>query len=146
MFDRDVESLRSRPQSFEAVGIRPVALEFPVLILALLWRAQDREFFLHVEADNYDYLPVRGWWVDEHDVPLRRGSGKIPTGNGLQASTTPYAEDRSWFCFRGWREYHDHQSHQDVPWPSIRDQKRYRIPGIIIQLHSDLNGSGISLA
>ena len=127
---------------FESIGIRLVKNEFPVIVLGVFWRAQNKEILLHIQADNYDYLPIRGWWVDEDDKPLRQGE-KIPHGGGFQINRTPYKEDKSWLCFSGWREYHDHPLHQDISWNSIKDKDEYRFPGIIQKLLTDLNSAGV---
>ena len=98
---------------------------------------------LHIQADNYDYLPIRGWWVDKNDRPLKQEE-KIPKGNGFHINNNPYREEKSWLCFYGWREYHDHQSHQKVSWISIKDKNEYRFLGIIQKLLIDLNCAGVS--
>lgn len=125
-----------------ALGIRVVEHSFPALVVALHWRAAGREIRLHVHADNYDYRPPRGWWVDEDGAPLR--AGQVPAGGGFQQPPNPYGEDRSWLCFPGWREYHDHQSHQDNPWRALRRRREYGLPGLLVQLQRDLNGPGVT--
>jgi hypothetical protein len=144
-FERDTENLRTKATIFGSAGLKPIKIDYPILLIALMWKIQNKEIWLHIEADNYDYQPVRGWWVNEKDEPLRQGGG-IPSGNGFQVTSNPYNEDRSWFCFRGWREYHDHPSHQDIAWASIRNQSEYRLPGIISKLFADLNSQGISVS
>lgn len=109
--------------------------------MALHWEKQNKEILLHVHADNYDYLPIRGWWVDENDVPLAEGQ-QIPHGGGFQIQANPYGENRSWMCFRGWREYHDHESHQDVSWSSVRSE--CGLLSTLLQLKTDLNKDGVS--
>lgn len=143
-FERDISSLIKNPENFEKVGVRLVKAEFPILIVGLWWESQKREILLHVEADNYDYLPVQGWWVDGSDKPLLSGKQQIPNGNGLQQQPNPYKIDRTWFCFRGWREYHDHESHQDVSWTSCRINPEYKILGTIMQLRTNLNHGGVN--
>jgi hypothetical protein len=127
------------------MGIRIIKVEYPIVIVGLFWKAQNKELLLRIQADNYDYLPVKGCWVNEDGVPLRQGQ-QIPSNLGFQHSSDPYGENRSWFCFPGWREYHDHTSHQEVSWDFFRYDNTYRIPGIIVQLFNDLNRSGVGVA
>lgn len=138
-FEEDAAPLLAAPDVFKRVGRRIVRCAFPVLEIELAWLAGNRPIILHINAADYDYRPVRGWWVDEASQPLLAGSGRIPVNNGFQVNPNPYGEPQAWFCFRGWREYHDHQSHQDISWASLRRDERYRLPGLIAQLHSDLN-------
>ena len=107
------------------------------------WRAQNKEILLHVHADNYDYLPMRGWWVDENDSALTQGQ-QIPSGGGFQIGSNPYGENRSWLCFLGWREYHDHESHQNPSWSSIRHKGEYGLLSILLQLKTDINKGGVN--
>lgn len=139
-FERDSAPLLQSPESYSAVGIRVIRVEFPVIEVGIFWKKMQCEITLHIEADEYDYLPVRGWWIDENGKSLRKGGGFIPRNIGFQTEDGhPSKHIQSWFCFRGWREYHDHESHQDIPWASIRHNPQYRLPGIIIQLSTDLN-------
>lgn len=141
-FDRDTAPLVKDKENFLAIGIRLVRIDFPILIVGLQWKSQNKEILLHITADDYDYIPISGWWVDENDSPLKQGQN-IPNGDGIQVNPYPNGEDRSWFCFHGWREYHNHTSHQDVSWNSIKHLNEYRILGIIHNLHSILNKSTI---
>ena len=124
------------------LGIRVVRRSFPTIIVELYWRAAARRTLLHVQADNYDYRPPRGWWVDEGGAPLR--AGQVPTGGGFQPPPNPYSEDKSWLCLPGWREYHDHHSHQGNPWQSIKHRKEYGLSGLLVQLQQGLNGEGVA--
>lgn len=136
-FDLGTAPLLEDADRYAAIGIRLVRREFPVLIAGLQWRAAGRELLLHVQADNYDHLPPRGWWVDEGDAPLRAGA--LPVGGGLQQPPNPYGEDRAWLCFPGWREYHDHPSHQGTSWAPLRAREEYTISALLVQLLRDLN-------
>lgn len=140
-FEDDIEPLVAAPEVFQRVGRRIVRCAFPVLEVELTWLAGNRPIILHIDATDYDYRPVRGWWVDEAGQPLVAGSRRIPVNYGFHSNPNPYDEPQAWFCFRGWREYHDHQSHQHTSWASLRKEDRYRLPGLIAQLHSDLNHS-----
>ena len=137
--------LRSNEQSYVSIGIRIIKVEYPTIITGLFWKNQNKEILLQIQADNYDYLPIKGYWINEDGVPLRQGQ-QIPTGLGFQVSSDPYGENRNWFCYPGWREYHDHTSHQQISWDFFRYNKTHRLPGIIVQLFTDLNRSGVSMA
>ena len=144
-FERDLAAARQQPETFTRAGLRPLAMAFPTLRVGLYWRAQGREIIVHVQADDYDYMPVQGWWVDVHDQPLLRGSGLLPAASGFQLNPTSRGLERSWFCFPGWREYHEHPSHQDRPWSSLRHLPQFRILALLAQLQIDLNKSGTSV-
>ena len=126
--------------SFEQIGIRFVEYNFPKLIVGLC--KDNLEILLHIDASNYDYLPVRGWWVDKNDNPLKHG---IPLNKGFHYGQHPHDEDRSWLCFKGWREYHDHPSHQNVSWYVLKHNPDYKPLGLLTQLVKNLNGSGINI-
>jgi len=138
-FERDVLAMAQKPDVYAASGIRIARLQFPILDVFLSWTRMGGEIGLHVEADDYDYRPPRGWWVNTAGEALHAGSGVVPNGNGFQSSAHPYGFALTWFCFPGWREYHDHQSHQQPTWASLRSIPRFRLPGVILQLHTDLN-------
>src|SRR5258708_7163990 len=108
-FDREVKPLVLAEAALAAFGKKVVRYDYPILEIDLLWDAEGRSLILHVEAEDYDYLPVRGWWIAPGGEPLLTGSRLLPSGHGFQVNPNPYGESRSWFCFRGWREYHDHQ-------------------------------------
>lgn len=137
---RDIEPMKRDPGAYQRLGIRLRSVDFPVLIVEMRWGGE--KILLHVEADDYDYRPVRGWWVDEDDRPLPRG--RVPVGNGFQQAPNPYGQEASWLCFEGWREYHDHQSHQGAPRHAVRGAEKHRLPGILVQLQSDIGKPGVS--
>ena len=140
-FEQATEPLLGEAARYALIGVRLVKREYPVLIAGLQWRAAGKEMLLQVQADNYDHLPPMGWWVDENGAPLRAGA--VPEGGGLQRPPNPYGEDRGWLCFPGWREYHDHPSHHDVPWAPLRAREEYGIPALLVQLLHDLNRPGV---
>lgn len=139
-FDRETTPLVRNSKLYEDIGVRILKVAFPIVDVAIWWQAKAREIRLRVQADEYDYLPVQGWWIDESGYPLR--AELAPSGNGFQVNGHPYGFDRTWLCFPGWREYHDHESHQNVPWSFLRGNRHYRIPGLILQLKSDLDKQG----
>ena len=136
-FDQATKPLVEESAHYAGIGVRAARREFPVLIAGLQWRSAGKEMLLHVQADNYDYLPPRGWWVDEGGAPLR--AGRAPAGGGLQQPPNPYGEEKSWLCFPGWREYHDHHSHQGNSWAPLRAREEYGIAALLVQLLHDLN-------
>lgn len=142
-FERDIAPLLQDPVAYANTGMRIVTVSFPVISIALWWSSQGRDIIVHIQADDYDYLPVQGWWVDEAGTALQVGAGLVPIGNGFQANPNTYSLGQTWFCFPGWREYHDHSSHQNIPWTSIRHERQYRILGLVAQLQADLNKPGV---
>lgn len=145
-FDRDSEPLRASPAAFLVAGVRVVTVEFPLVVVGLTWRAIQAEILLQVRADEYDYLPVSGGWVDSSGACLLRGGpSRIPYGGGFWVDSHPHGGNRPWFCFAGWREFHDHVSHQATPWIQHRARPEYRIPGIVVQLAADLNKPGVQV-
>ena len=144
-FERDLVPLLNNAEIFREIGIRVIRIDFPQIDVALWWRKMQREVILRVEAQEYDYLPVCGWWVDNDGVPLLKGVLQVPCGIGFQCQDGhPYGFQRAWFCFQGWREYHDHSGHQNRPWSSIMLEPQYRISGLIQQLNTDLNRSEVN--
>jgi hypothetical protein len=141
-FLRDIEQITNNPDVFAKAGIIIVKNDFPILVVSIPWHQQNGKIFLHIQADDYDYLPVEGWWVDENDKMLSIGQGRMPQGNNLNPQSPPYGENRSWFCYPGWRAYHFHPSHQSPSWENFRGSE-YNIPSIITQLIQDLNKGAI---
>lgn len=143
-FRQGIHPLLESPAAFEKAGIRFVSYSFPVLIVALEWRTLKQWPRLHVDASDYDYRALQGWWVDENDNPLLQGFRVVPSGQGFQPGSPPCGAARTWFCFRGWRDWHDHSGHgQEVAWPALRGQSQFKPLALIHQLHSDLNRSGV---
>lgn len=145
-FKRDLVPLLNNPEIFQEIGIRVIRIEFPQIDVALWWRKMQREVILRVEALEYDYLPVSGWWIDANGVPLLKDKQQVPHGMGFQCEDGhPHVFQKAWFCFQGWREYHDHSGHQNIPWSSIMLEPEYRISGLIQQLNTDLNRSEVNV-
>lgn len=140
-FEQSVAGILQSPDVYAKMGIRVVECAFPYLTVALRRRASGSELLLRVAADNYDHLPPRAWWVDGRGLPLP--PDRTPEGGGFQRPPNPYGEKRGWLCFPGWREYHDHTSHQGVPWHAVRDRPGHSLAGAITQLLYDLNGGEV---
>jgi hypothetical protein len=138
-FERDIGPILQHPEEFAAFGIQLVDLRFPVLLVDLDWKAQGRRLRLHVDGTDYDYFPPAGWWVNESDEELTAGRGLVPNGNGFQIGSNPYKEGRCWFCWEGWREFHNYPGHHQVNWAAIRKQSDKKPLALIRQLHHVLN-------
>ena len=140
-FEQATDPLLEEAARYALIGVRAVRREYPILVAGLQWRTAGKEMLLHVQADNYDHLPPRGWWIDEGGAPLRAAA--VPVGNGLQRPPNPYGEDKGWLCFPGWREYHDHPSHQGDSWAPLRARGQHGLLALLVQLLHDLNGPGV---
>lgn len=144
-FERDMVPLLNNAEMFQAIGMKVIRINFPQIDVALWWRKMQSEIILRVEAREYDYLPVSGWWIDANGVPLLKGKQQVPYGMGFQSEDGhPHELQKAWFCFQGWREYHDHSGHQNTPWSSIMLEPKYRISGLIQQLNTELNRSEVN--
>lgn len=143
-FERDLERLIARPDIFEAAGVRLITAAYPVLEVDLHWFRRSRWIRLHVDATDYDYVPPKGWWVTEEGADMLQGSG-IPSGVGFQVGADPHTGRRPWFCFPGWREYHDWENHHQVLWTAIRRLPRHRLLAQVRQLRADLNRPEVAI-
>jgi hypothetical protein len=139
-FERDLMPFRSNPAEYQHSGILLASVGYASIVVELDWYQQAKKLLLKVLANDWDYRPPMGWWIDCHDTPLLNG---IPNGGGFQIASHPHGENRAWFCFPGWREFHDHQSHQLPSWAFLRST--YRLMKLIVQLKADLNKPGVSL-
>lgn len=144
-FERAIQPLLTKRELYEKVGVKFVAYSYPYLDVELDWYRHGTKLILRVEGTDYRYRPVSGWWIDSAGNPLQQGQQKVPAGHGFH-TTDQDSRPRCWFCFRGWREYHDHSSHQDLSWASIRRNPRYSVLQLILQLHKDLNLTGVQRA
>lgn len=141
-FEKAIRPLLTSPEKYEKAGVRFLAFSFPYLDVELDWHLHQTKIQLRVDGTDFPYRPVGGWWIDTNGSPLQQGSQKVPGGNGFHTSDQD-GKSRCWFCFRGWRDYHDHSSHQDLSWASIRPDPRYSVLQLVMQLMTDLNGMGV---
>lgn len=141
-FERSIRPLLDRPDVYQQAGIRLVKYTYPFLDVELDWHRLGAKIILRVDGTDYNYRPVSGHWIDSAGASLGQGNAGIPHGAGFHLSDADN-KSRSWFCFLGWREYHDHTSHQDRSWNSIRCDTRYSVLQIIQQLLTDLNSVGV---
>lgn len=142
-FERAIRPLLAAPEKFEKVGITLVTFSFPFLDVELHWRLYGITLRLRIDGTDFPYRPVGGWWIDNNDQLLLPGSDGVPSGNGFHIADQSNVSS-CWFCFKGWREYHNHSSHQDLSWASIRSDSRYGVLQMIMQLNKDLNSHGVT--
>jgi hypothetical protein len=140
-FEMAIRPLLEQPERYEKAAIKLVAFSFPSLDVELSWHSQGAKLLLRVDGTDYRFRPAGGWWIDALGEPLVRGQ-RVPEGNGFHTQRENGLQ-RCWFCFPGWREYHDHSSHQDLSWASIRRDPRYGVLQLVQQLHKDLNSAGV---
>lgn len=143
-FGRAIQPLLTGARNYELLGIKLLNFSYPYLDVEIDWRVRGAPVRLRVDGTDFPYRPISGWWIDNDGQKLQAGSGRVPEGYGFHTSNQ-YGGPGCWFCFRGWREYHDHTSHQDTSWASIRDDKRYSVLQLILQLHKDLNQTGVTV-
>lgn len=139
-FERSIQPLLMHKESYGKLGIHLRSFTYPFLDVDLDWRAQRRAVRLRIDATDYPYRPVSGYWIDEDGSLLLSGRGLVPEGAGFH-TWDQTGRPATWFCFKGWRAYHDHMSHQDTSWASLRRNHSYAIPQLIQQLHWDLNNT-----
>ena len=144
-FERAIRPLLTGPEKFEKLGIKLVNFSFPYLEVELSWHKKAAVALLRVDGTDFPYRPVSGWWITPEGGVQLQGSQKVPIGNGFHPSMED-GQQLCWFCFRGWREYHNHSSHQDISWASIRRDNRYSVLQLVAQLHKDLNNVGVNIA
>ena len=137
-FDRAIRPLLTCTDQYGQLGIHLRSCSYPFLDVDLDWRAHGRVVKLRVDGTDYPYRPVSGYWIDAHGARLLPGEGRVPSGAGLHVGALDGTAG-TWFCFKGWREYHDHPSHQDRSWASLRREGKYAIPQLIQELHWVLN-------
>lgn len=145
-FEESIQALLDSPALFEQAGIRLVSYDFPVLLVELHWRTKNEWLRLRIDATDYNYRPLHGWWVNKSGSPQLRNTGIIPQGAGFQPDPPANGEKRTWLCFKGWRDYHDHAGHQDTAWAAIRNAPQYKPLALLQQMHSTLNNSQVSAA
>lgn len=144
-FGKAIQPLLTGRERYALFGVRLVSYSFPFLDVDLDWHAHGRTIRLRVDGTDFPYRPVGGWWIDSSGARLLPGHQAVPVGNGFHVQKQD-GTPAPWFCFLGWREYHDHHGHQDVPWPCIRTESKYAVLQLIMQLKRELNRNGVSPA
>lgn len=145
-FGKAIRPLLTGQERFALLGVRLASYSFPFLDVDLDWPAHGRTIRLRVDGTDFPYRPVGGWWINSSGERLLPGHQAVPLNNGFHANKQDGTTPAPWFCFPGWREYHDHQGHQDTPWPCIRTVSRYAVLQLIVQLQRELNKTGVLLA
>jgi len=144
-FENAIRPLLTTPEVFEKLGIKLLSFSFPFLDLQLDWHATNKSILLRVDGTDFPYRPVGGWWIDLQGNVLLPGGSGVPNSLGFHVPNPPHRPN-CWFCFLGWREYHDHPSHQDRSWASLRTDPRYSVLQLVLQLQRDLNKPGTGVA
>lgn len=139
-----IRPLLTEPEKYEKLGMKLLGFSFPYLDVQLDWRNKGAKIKLRVDGRDFPYRPVGGWWIDDSGLVLLPGAQKVPNGSGFH-TTHLNSQPGCWFCFKGWREYHDHSSHQDLSWASIRNDSRYSVLQLILQLQRDLNQTNVGV-
>lgn len=135
-FDRDVEPMRSNPEPYEKLGIRPLVIEYPVVRVALAWPKATTEIGLELRAVNWDYRPPSADWVTLGGDPWPINSA--PEGRGFQRNTPFPTTGRPWLCFPGFREFHEWDGHVGEPWWPLRPDDSFRLLGRIQHIADQL--------
>ncbi len=141
-FERAIRPLLIQPELFDKIGIKFIKYLYPLLDVELDWYHQGIKLAVRIDGTDYRYRPISGWWIDKDGAQIEQGQQRVPAGNGFH-TVDQDSRPRCWFCFPGWREYHDHSGHQDISWASIRRQPRYSVLQLIQQLRTDLNNMGV---
>lgn len=103
--------------------------------IPILGRSSSRRLILHMGLDGYDLEAPTAELLDERGEPLP--ANQWPTsfaGAGIVNDHPIYK--RPFFCRRGFREYHEHQQHEDDPWAQWRDV--LPLHAVVIELLTDL--------
>lgn len=146
-FERAIRPLLEKPDVFKSIGVALRGYAFPFLDVGLFWKRPNLQMGLRVDGSNYSYRPIHGWWIDDQGNPLVHPcSPRLPQGHGFQPQGRPDGQPGPWLCFAGWRDYHDHSSHQDRSWAFLRGKKEFSVLSVIQQLHSELNREGVTPA
>lgn len=142
-FEKSIQPLLDSPDKYEMVGIKLLSFSYPYLDVELNWHAIGNNINLRLDGSDYPYRPVSGYWIHADGTPLYRGTGLVPEGGGFHTLWHDQSQ-KCWFCFKGWSEYHNHVSHQDISWASIRQDSRFSVLQLIMQLTKDLNNPGVN--
>lgn len=143
-FERAIQPLLDDPEQYGKFGVRFINFSFPYLDIDLDWRTHGRVIRLRVDGTDFPYRPVGGWWIDASGQRLTAGAQHVPSGHGFHTQNQSQ-EQECWFCFLGWRAYHDYSGHQDISWASIRRIPRYAVLQLVMQLVHELNRTEVQL-
>ena len=141
-FEGAIQPLLDDPEKYGKFGVRLVGYSFPYLDIDLEWRTQGRVIRLRVDGTDFPYRPIGGWWIDANGERLTTGTQQVPSGQGFHVQNQK-SEPECWFCWLGWRAYHDFSGHQDTSWASIRRNEHYALLRLVLRLNDDLNRTGV---
>jgi hypothetical protein len=141
-FEKAIQPILTSLEKYEKIGIKFLAFSFPYFDVELNWHLHGSRIQLRIDGTDFPYRPVSGWWIDQNNTPLLPGLQQVASGNGFHTNDQD-GKPNCWFCFRGWREYHNHSSHQEISWASIRRDSRYSVLQLVMQLVKDLNNTGV---
>ena len=137
-FTKAIRPLLDKPTMLEKFGVRLVDFSFPFLDVEVDWHLRGRKLLLRVDGTDYPYRAVGGWWISSDGQRLTPGAQQIPQNQGFHTADLDNRPG-SWFCFKGWREFHDHPGHQDVSWATLRRSGGFTVLQLLTQLQIDLN-------
>jgi hypothetical protein len=140
-FERDLNPLAADPGLYAVYGVRLLSRQ-PHAAWVAIKRTDGVELVLYVDGVDYDFRPAGGWWVLANGSLVARVTD-VPVNNGFQVPPTPEKLNRTWLCFPGWRDYHDHSGHMDPGWAWYRGQPSYQLPATLLQLATDLDRAGV---
>ncbi len=140
-FEADISDLLNKPEVFGQAGMRLLSYTFPILLVEL--RSKSSWHRLSVSANDFDYGPLDGHWIDEAGIPLVQGRQLLPFGMGFQLPAPGYC-NTNWLCFPGWSAYHNHSSHQDTSWTSLRTKSEFRPLALLQNLQKELTNPHVS--
>ena len=146
-FGRAISPLLGDPELYESQGIRLLRYDYPILDVELTWERRETTLILRVLATDFNYRPIKGWWIKSDGSPLVSGSSLVPAGRGFHASSRPDGQPGGWFCYPGWSEWHDHNGHhREKSWASLRSDPACAPLALIAQLHSNLRDPEVNVS
>jgi hypothetical protein len=146
-FGAAIRPLLDEPSLYASQGIRLLRYDYPILDVDLTWEARGVTLMLRVVARDFNYRPIRGWWIKPDGNALEAGVGLMPAGRGFHANGRADGQLGGWFCYPGWSEWHDHNGHhKERSWASLRSDRAFAPLALIVQLHSNLKDLEVKTA
>lgn len=146
-FERAIRSLLEDPALYARQGVRLLEYRYPVLDLELTWERRAQVLRLRVDASDFNYRPIKGWWIGADGSAVVGGQGLLPSGKGFHTASRADGRPGAWFCFPGWSEWHDHNGHhREKTWASLRIDPSFAPLALIMQLHSSLQHTEVTVA
>lgn len=146
-FGRAIRPLLEDPQLYARQGVRLLDYHFPMLDLELTWERRGQLLHLRIDATDFNYRPIKGWWIGLDGLAVPRGQGLLPAGKGFHTGSRADGRPGGWFCFAGWSEWHDHNGHHsEKSWASLRTDPSSAPLALIMQLHASLQHHEVTIA